>query len=187
MTLHSIYLQSTAAGCFLTAQQMQLDSAVSDNSVCVCVMVQVDHQMLDPALNVTESECILLAKNYTVNTANVNGSPPANVWNFCATGICKYTFPNGTSGESISPYAGSHTASTCQFGFSSAVDNNEYVQPAYILPPGLGSAGERSDAVLCMLCCAKLAVLADKSGRNILPPGLGSAGERSCAVLSTLC
>ncbi|DBA98816.1 hypothetical protein WJX77_006821 [Trebouxia sp. C0004] len=106
----------------------------------------VDHQILDPALNVTESECILLAKNYTLNTANVKDSPPANVWNFCATGICNYTFPNGTTGESISPYAGSHTASTCQFGYSSAVDNNEYVQPAYILPPGLGSAGRFNPA-----------------------------------------
>jgi len=124
------------------------------------VMVQVDHQILDPALNVTESECLLLAKNYTLNTANVDGSPPANVWNFCATGICNYTFPNGTTGESISPYAGSHTASTCQFGYSSAVDNNEYVQPAYILSPGLGSAGERSRAVMCMLCCACCAVCA---------------------------
>ncbi|DBB15342.1 TPA: hypothetical protein ACH3X3_003587 [Trebouxia sp. C0006] len=144
----------------------------------------VDQQILDPALNVTESECILLAKNYTLNTANVNGSPPANVWNFCATGICNYTFPNGTFGESISPYAGSHTASTCQFGYSSAVDNNEYVQPAYILPPGMGSAGEHSHAVLCS---ATHAVLADKSGRNILPPGLGSAGERCCAAVCMLC
>ena len=150
-------------------------------------MAQVDQQILDPALNVTESECILLAKNYTLNTANVNGSPPANVWNFCATGICNYTFPNGTTGESISPYAGSHSASTCQLGYSSAVDNNEYVQPAYILSPGLGSAGERSDAVLCMLCCAKHAVLADNSGRNILAPGLGFAGERFCAVHAVFC
>ncbi len=161
-------------------------------------MVQVDQQILDPALNVTESECILLAKNHTLNTANANGSPPANVWNFCATGVCNYTFPNGTTGESISPYAGSHTASTCQFGYSSAVDNNEYVQPAYILPPGLGSGGEGSDAVLCYaccavhavlccVCCAAHAVLADKSGRYTLPPGLGSAGERSCAVMCLLC
>jgi len=152
-----------AACCFLTAQQMQLDIAASNNRVCM--MVQVDQQILDPALNVTESECILLAKNYTLNTANINGSPPANVWNFCATGICNYTFPNGTYGESISPYAGSHTTSTCQFGYSNAVDNNEYVQPAYILPPGLGSAGECSDAVhavmcmLCWACCAKHAML----------------------------
>ena len=104
-------------------------------------MLQVDQSISDPALDVTESECIRLAKNYTLTVANVKGSPPANVWNFCATGICNYTFANGTSGTSVSPYAGSHTASTCQRGYSLAVDSNEYVEPARISAPGLGSAG----------------------------------------------
>ena len=118
-------------------------------------LMQVDQLISDPALNVTETQCILLAKNYTLSVANVKGIPPANVWNFCATGICNYTFPNGTTGESISPYAGSHTASTCQLGYSSAVDSNEYVQPAYIQSPGLGSAGGvAAQCVLCLSCRA---------------------------------
>ena len=124
----------------------------------IAELMQVDQLILDPTLNVTESQCILLAKNYTLSVANVKGSPPANVWNFCATGICNYIFPDGTTGESISPYAGSHTASTCQLGYSSAVDSNEYVQPAYIQSPGLGSAGEFAvravSCVLSLLCRA---------------------------------
>ena len=126
-------------------------------------LMQVDQLISDPTLNVTESQCILLAKNYTLSVANVKGSPPANVWNFCATGICNYTFPNGTTGESISPYAGSHTASTCQLGYSSAVASNEYVQPAYIQSPGLGSAGEFAvravQCVLSLMCRALYAAL----------------------------
>lgn len=105
-------------------------------------VVQYDTEILDPALGLTESECIVHAKNYTLQTANVQGTRPANVWNFCATGICNYTFPNGTSGTSVSPYAGSHTASTCSLGYSSAGDSNQYVQPAYITSPAQGSAGE---------------------------------------------
>lgn len=89
----------------------------------------------------TESQCILQAKNYTLTVANVDGTPPANVWNFCTTETCNYTFPNGTSGQFISPYAGSHTSSICQLGYSSAVDNSEYVVPASIQSPGLGSTG----------------------------------------------
>jgi len=120
------------------------------------LQVQADQLIRDPALNVTESECILLAKNYTVSVANEENSAPANVWNFCATGICNYVFANGTAGEEISPYPGLKNISTCQLGYSSAVDNNEYVEPAYIQSPGLGSAGER--AVLCcaLSCCAVL-------------------------------
>ena len=125
--------------------------------------MQVDQLIRDPFLSLTESQCILQAKNYTLTVANANGSPPANVWNFCATGICNYTFVNGTSGRYISPYAGSHTASTCQLGYSAAVDRNEYVEPAYIQLPGQGSAGEGGRAVLCravlcyaVLCCAVL-------------------------------
>ena len=99
---------------------------------------------MDPLLGLSESECILQAKNYTIAVANVNGSPPANLWNYCATGVCRYTYNNGTSGEYVSSHAGSHhTASTCQLGYSNAVDSNEYVVPANIDPPGLGSAGEQ--------------------------------------------
>ena len=93
-------------------------------------------------MGITESQCILEAKNYTLSVANVEGTAPANVWNFCATGICNYTFPNGTSGQFISPYAGSHTSSICALGYSNAVDNSEYVVPATINSPGLGSAGK---------------------------------------------
>ena len=118
--------------------------------------MQVDQLIRDPVLSLTESQCILQAKNYTLTMANVNGSPPANVWNFCATGICNYTFANGTSGRSISPYAGSHTASTCQLGYSAAVDRNEYVEPAYIQSPGQGSAGEGAVLGWARLCCAVL-------------------------------
>lgn len=107
-----------------------------------CLCLKVDQSIRDPALGLTESECIILAKNYTLTVANVNGSPPANVWNFCATGICNYTFANGTTGESISPYAGTHTQSTCQLGYSSAVDNNEWLEAAVIQAPGQGNAGE---------------------------------------------
>lgn len=93
-------------------------------------------------MGITESQCILEAKNYTMTVANVKDTAPANVWNFCATGICIYTFPNGTTGQFISPYAGSHTSSICQLGYSNAVDNSEYVVPATINSPGLGSTGK---------------------------------------------
>lgn len=114
------------------------------------MFVKVDQLIRDPSLDMTESECIILAKNYTLTVANVKGSPPANVWNFCATGICNYTFANGTTGESISPYAGVHTQSTCQLGYSSAVDNNEWLEAAVIQAPGQGSAGE--GLLSCCIC-----------------------------------
>ena len=91
------------------------------------------------------------AKNYTLTQATVAGTAPANVWNYCLTGVCNYTFANGTSGTFVSPYAGTHTASICQMGYSAAVDSNEYVEPAYITGTGLGTAGERMSAPLTRL------------------------------------
>ncbi|KAL0056069.1 hypothetical protein WJX82_007413 [Trebouxia sp. C0006] len=105
------------------------------------VYIPYDTPILDPALGLTESECIVRAKNYTLTQANVQGTPPANVWNYCSTGVCNYTMVNGTQGTFISPYAGTHTTSICQMGYSAAVDSNEYVEPAYITGIGQGTAG----------------------------------------------
>nr|QOL01268.1 putative extracellular protein TR9_071c [Trebouxia lynnae] len=105
------------------------------------VYLPYDVAILDPALSLTESECIVRAKNYTLTEANMEGTAPANVWNYCSTGICNYTLLNGTSGTFVSPYAGTHTESICQMGYSNAVDNNEYVEPAYITGIGQGTAG----------------------------------------------
>ena len=33
-------------------------------------------------------------------------------------------------------------SATLQLGYSSAVDHNDYAEPAYITPPGQGSAGK---------------------------------------------
>lgn len=104
--------------------------------------MQVDEPIGDPFVGMTESQCILQAKNYTITVANVNGTPPTNVWNLCATGTCNYTFTNGTSGQFISPFAAFLSSSVCQLGYSNAVDNSEYVVPASIQLPGLGSTGE---------------------------------------------
>ena len=112
--------------------------------------LQYDTPILDPALGLTESECIVRAKNYTLTQANVQGTPPANVWNYCSTGVCNYTMVNGTQGTFISPYAGTHTTSICQMGYSAAVDSNEYVEPAYITGIGQGTAGESSAASVCL-------------------------------------
>ena len=111
------------------------------------MLLQYDVEILDPSLGLTESQCIVHAKNYTIQTANPQGTRPANVYNFCATGICNYAYPNGTTGTSVSPYAGSHTASTCTLGYSSAVDNNEVVEIAY-LTSGQGAAGESNTQLI---------------------------------------
>ena len=122
---------------------------LQDTTVAVTLLIlQVDQPIRDPFVGVTESQCILEAKIYTITVANVDDTPPANVWNFCATGTCNYAFPNGTSGVFISSYAGSHTSSICQLGYSNAVDNNEYVVPAAIQSPGLGSAGKLCNYLL---------------------------------------
>jgi len=112
--------------------------------------LQYDTPILDPALGLTESECIVRAKNYTLTQANVQGTPPANVWDYCSTGVCNYTLANGTQGTFVSPYAGTHTTSICQMGYSAAVDSNEYVEPAYITGIGQGTAGESSPASVCL-------------------------------------
>lgn len=111
--------------------------------------LQVDTPILDPALGLTESECIVRAKNYTLTRADVQGTPPANVWDYCSTGVCNYNLANGTQGTFVSPYAGTHTTSICQMGYSAAVDSNEYVEPAYITGTGQGTAGE-SAASVCL-------------------------------------
>ncbi len=111
----------------------------------------MDLLISDPALGLTESQCLVLAKNHTLAVSNVNGTAPANVWNFCATGVCKYTFANGTTGVFVSPYAGSHTASVCQLGYSSAVDNNDYLEAAVIQAPGQGNAGKGGGGASVML------------------------------------
>ncbi len=92
----------------------------------------MDELINDPALNLTETQCILLAKNYTLAIANKNNTPPANVWNFCATGICNYTYSNGTTGQVISPYPGAKNISICQLGYSILADNSQFVEPAVI-------------------------------------------------------
>ncbi|DBA75926.1 TPA: hypothetical protein ACH3X2_008985 [Trebouxia sp. C0005] len=113
------------------------------------VYIPVDTPILDPALGLTESECIVRAKNYTLTRADVQGTPPANVWDYCSTGVCNYNLANGTQGTFVSPYAGTHTTSICQMGYSAAVDSNEYVEPAYITGTGQGTAGE-SAASVCL-------------------------------------
>ena len=113
--------------------------------------MQMDQLISDPALGLTESQCLVLAKNHTLAVSNPKGTAPANVWNFCATGICNYTFANGTTGVFVSPYAGSHTASVCQLGYSSAVDNNEYLEAAVIQTPGQGNAGRGGGVLACCL------------------------------------
>lgn len=102
----------------------------------------MDKLISDPALGLTESQCLVSAKNHTLAVSNMDNTVPANVWNFCATGICNYTFANGTTGVFVSPYAGTHTESVCQLGYSSAVDNNEYLEAAVIQAPGEGNAGK---------------------------------------------
>ena len=90
--------------------------------------MQYDQAIGDPFLGLTDSECIVAAKNATLQ-ANQNNTAPANVWNYCSTGACNFTMPNGTDFAFISPYAESHDTSICQLGYSSTVDNNEYVEP----------------------------------------------------------
>ncbi len=90
------------------------------------------------------------AKKYTLTQADIQGTPPANVWDYCSTGVCNYTLANGTQGTFVSPYAGTHTTSICQMGYSAAVDSNEYVEPAYITGIGQGTAGESSAASVCL-------------------------------------
>ena len=46
-----------------------------------CFALQYDTPILDPALGLTESECIVRAKIYTLTQATVAGTAPANVWN----------------------------------------------------------------------------------------------------------
>ena len=116
-------------------------------------VLQFDVEILDPALSLSESECIAVAKNYTLTQANVKGTSPAKVWNYCSTGICNYTIPNGTSGTFVSPYAGAHTASICQLGYSTAVDNNDFVEAAMITGTGSGSAGKRHPEMACFMKC----------------------------------
>lgn len=117
----------------------------------------MDLLISDPALGLTESQCLVLAKNHTLAVSNVNGTAPANVWNFCATGVCNYTFANGTTGVFVSPYAGSHTASVCQLGYSSAVDNNDYLEAAVIQAPGQGNAGKGGRGGLLSCCLTAFA------------------------------
>ncbi len=128
----------------------------------------MDLLISDPSLGLTESQCLVLAKNHTLAVSNVDNTAPANVWNFCATGVCNYAFANGTTGVLISPYAGSHTASVCQLGYSSAVDNNEYLEAA-VIQNGEGNAGKggpygmlpdcplllpvQLPSCICLLCC----------------------------------
>ena len=92
-------------------------------------------------MGLTDSECVVAAKNATLQ-ANGNNTAPADVWNYCATGVCNFTMPNGTIFTFISPYAGSHTDSICQLGYSSAVDNNEYVEPALLTGTGQATADQ---------------------------------------------
>ena len=102
----------------------------------------MDKLISDPALGLTESQCLVSAKYHTLAVSNVDNTVPANVWNFCATGICNYTFANGTTGVFVSLYAGTHTESVCQLGYSSAVDNNWHLEAAVIQAPGEGNAGK---------------------------------------------
>lgn len=104
------------------------------------VFIPFDEPIADPFVGLTESQCIVAAKNASL-AANANNTIPANVWNYCSSGVCNYTMTNGTSFTFVSPYAGSHTNSICQLGYSTAVDNNEYVEPAYLTGLGQGTAG----------------------------------------------
>lgn len=119
--------------------------------------MQVHEAVAAPILNLSESECIAAAKNYTLTVANIRGTAPCNVWNYCAspTGSCRYTFPNGTSQVS-SINADTRGGPFCSLGYSNAVDNNEYVQPAYIAGLGLGSAGLHSSAAVLLLGSQRL-------------------------------
>ena len=93
------------------------------------------------------------AKNYTLTQANVHGTAPANVWDYCSIGVGNYTLANGTTGKFMSPYAGMHSALLCQMGYSAAVNSNEYVEPANITGTGQGSAGKWSGAAVCLSVC----------------------------------
>ena len=150
-------------------------------------VLQYDAAILDPALSLTESECIARAKNYTLTQANVKGTAPANVWSYCSTAICNYTYANGTSASFVSPCAGKHPASICQMGYSFAVDSNKYMEPAMLTGIGSGTAGEllqyhsHHKSV-----CVNLFVCADGTARpsNAVPcMGFWSVCAASCMQL----
>ena len=103
--------------------------------------VQVDQVVGTAYLGLTESECIVAAKNYTLTVANVKGSPPANVWNFCAIGVCTFYYADGRF-ITLQTFGSNNTESVCQLGYSVAVDNNEWVEPAIAQTAGVGNAGE---------------------------------------------
>ena len=92
-------------------------------------------------MGLTESECIVAAKTYTLTVAAVRGKPPANVWNFCAIGVCTCYYADGRF-STLQPFGSNNTQSVCQLGYSIAVDNNEWVEPAIAKTPGVGNAGE---------------------------------------------
>ncbi|KAL0046176.1 hypothetical protein WJX82_004891 [Trebouxia sp. C0006] len=117
-------------------------ASLTNQAILGGAFLPVDKLISNPALGLTESQCLASAKNHTLAVSNVDNTVPANVWNFCATGICNYTFANGTTGVFVSPYAGTHTESVCQLGYSSAVDNNEHLEAAVIQAPGEGNAGK---------------------------------------------
>jgi len=139
--MHLIYTVNASSNTLLMAMP---SAKISESKLWPWFALQYDTPILDPALGLTESECIVRAKNYTLTQADVQGTPPANVWNYCSTGVCNYTMVNGTELTFVSPYAGAHTTSICQMGYSAAVDSNEYVEPAYITGIGQGTAGESS-------------------------------------------
>ena len=141
-SLYNTLVSVNCGACWPHTGQCQLWCLLAPGSHLAVLVLQYDVAILDPALSLTESECIVRAKNYTLTEANMEGTAPANVWNYCSTGICNYTLLNGTSGTFVSPYAGTHTESICQMGYSNAVDNNEYVEPAYITGIGQGTAGK---------------------------------------------